>query len=1064
MERVFGRVCALAMAALLTVSAMTQPAAAAGRDAAASADPTARQAGSSQQADVAAHVASDVALDASGSARVIVTFAGSGSTATQRAAGVVSSKAAVARGRAAVLAKLSTADYRVARTYARIPAVSLRVNEAALDDLREDPNVTAVQMDRVVRATMLESNAVTGITQVQGSYGYTGKGVSVAIIDTGIASDTGSVHPDLADDVVEQLCFREDNDCPTGPNVAADDADFHGTHVAGIITGGNGAAPDAKIYPIKVLSDGSGYDSDILAAVDWIVNKNASAPGSVNLVNMSLGGDTYANRAACNADNQAYKTAFADLRAQGAAIFAATGNDANTNGVSAPGCVDGAIGVGATYDAAMNVSFANCRDAHAVVDMVGCFSNTTATRGTGELVDLLAPGCAIASDGAGGATTDVKCGTSMATPNAAAIGAVVLEAAADAGVTLSADELEQVLEQSGKPVTDTRLSGTIQFPRVDALAAVRSLAIGAPTGLVAAATPSNVSLQWGAVTGADHYVLERTGAAGTTRWEVEAASFIDEGPGCGALAYRVAAVSAGGVVSEWTQQVGATARACPAAVSGFSAASGGERVVLLTWDLPAAAGLTIQRKTGDEAAFTDIVHFAATDRALPTSYRDDLGDEQAGCASITYRIVSTNSSGDAAISADQVRNMCQPWNETRATATAIGNLPYSATSEHAELAARSGAIAFPAGCLAATEQSRVTTSLWWSFGAIASQAVDVTADTMAGSWSDHVLSVWKVAGAELVNVGCAAGSAAKPAATDAVLLESGSTYLIRIDRIDGAGVNDAGTAGVRVAVSAPDDPGTSEPGDGDGGGGGGVSLPGDGDGDGGVSLPGEGDGDGGGSVPGDGDGGGSLPGAGDGGGSDPVDGGSAGGTDPIPTPGTDPGASTGGEGAGGNGASGSTGGDSSATPRGGTSPVVNPAGTRVIADLAIKGRGAQVGRYYIGSAAKQTKTQRAGKTTKITLTVWNRGAASSRIKLTGTKTPRGYKVVYRTASGRNITSKVTRGTFATKVLEPGGSAKILVTLKRVKPKKVKKKSVVTFAAVPQNGSGTADRVRIVLRR
>ncbi|MEV0291901.1 S8 family serine peptidase, partial [Kribbella sp. NPDC050820] len=110
--------------------------------------------------------------------------------------------------------------------------------------------------------------------------GYTGKGVSVAVLDTGI----DSTHPDLASQLAGARNF-------TGES--ADDVVGHGTHVASTIAGTGaasdgkykGVAPDAKLYDGKVCEVWGCDESAILAGMEW-----AAAEVKARVVNLSLGG------------------------------------------------------------------------------------------------------------------------------------------------------------------------------------------------------------------------------------------------------------------------------------------------------------------------------------------------------------------------------------------------------------------------------------------------------------------------------------------------------------------------------------------------------------------------------------------------------------------------------------------------------------------------------------------------------------------------------------------------------------------------------------------------------
>jgi subtilisin family serine protease len=110
------------------------------------------------------------------------------------------------------------------------------------------------------------------------SEGYTGKGVKVAVLDSGIWED----HPELKGRVIASKSFVKGQD--------ANDSDGHGTHVAGIIAGnGNeyrGVAPDASLINAKVIGrqDKERFLDDLMAGMIWAVKECGA-----DILNMSLG-------------------------------------------------------------------------------------------------------------------------------------------------------------------------------------------------------------------------------------------------------------------------------------------------------------------------------------------------------------------------------------------------------------------------------------------------------------------------------------------------------------------------------------------------------------------------------------------------------------------------------------------------------------------------------------------------------------------------------------------------------------------------------------------------------
>ena len=199
----------------------------------------------------------------------------------------------------------------------------------------------------------------------------TGKGVKIAIIDTGIDYNHNEVSRNFTRK--KGYNFIKDNDDPF-------DDYGHGTHVAGIAAGKNcGVAPDATLYAVKVLdSNGSGSDATVAAGIEWALLNNT------DIASMSLGGPT-ASRALedmCRIASQ-----------KGLLLVAAAGNE----------------GYGPEYPAA----FGDCVIAVAAVDRNNRhadFSNIWETN------DISAPGVEIYSCYPGGEYR-IWDGTSMATPH-----------------------------------------------------------------------------------------------------------------------------------------------------------------------------------------------------------------------------------------------------------------------------------------------------------------------------------------------------------------------------------------------------------------------------------------------------------------------------------------------------------------------------------------------------------------------------------------------------------------------------------------------------------------------
>ena len=143
-----------------------------------------------------------------------------------------------------------------------------------LAELADDPDVTQLSGDHVIRGQMAVTTVSIGADQAwssdfgQGHNGITGKGVGVAVLDSGLT---------MVPELVGQVPARVDI---INPNGDGRDEWGHGTHVAGIIAAAGsqaqnqtrGVAPGASIVSVKVLgADGSGHISDLIEGIDWVI-------------------------------------------------------------------------------------------------------------------------------------------------------------------------------------------------------------------------------------------------------------------------------------------------------------------------------------------------------------------------------------------------------------------------------------------------------------------------------------------------------------------------------------------------------------------------------------------------------------------------------------------------------------------------------------------------------------------------------------------------------------------------------------------------------------------------
>lgn len=302
-----------------------------------------------------------------------------------------------------------------------VNGAGVSVDRAAADEfwgrVTADGDVEQVLLDRTYEVTLDESVPQISAPEAWET-GYTGEGVTVAVLDTGVDAD----HPDLSGRVVDAENFTDEVD--------TDDRHGHGTHVASTIAGSGaasdgrytGVAPDADLLIGKVCfldtgDRGSCPTSSILAGMDW------AAANGADIVNMSLGGAP---------------TDGTDLLSQAVNFYTeATGtlfvvSAGNTGGsavdpfhVGSPGVADAALTVGAVDKG----------------DQLASFSSR-GPRGGDYAVkpELTAPGVDITAASPGGGHQSMD-GTSMAAPHVAGAAALLLQARPD----LEAEALKDAL-------------------------------------------------------------------------------------------------------------------------------------------------------------------------------------------------------------------------------------------------------------------------------------------------------------------------------------------------------------------------------------------------------------------------------------------------------------------------------------------------------------------------------------------------------------------------------------------------------------------------------------------
>ncbi len=383
---------------------------------------------------------------------------------------------AISQKRNEVLQQLNGTEYHVNRSYSTVPAIAISCTPEALQRLISASGVLRVLEDKAMPLPKTEQIIETSLaepdkpmlnrsTEIVGanvawSLGYAGQGWYVAVLDTGIYRNHDMFR---SKNIVEQ-CYSlgEDEgyggygDCPNGRSemsglgaAAHYQLRFnHGTHVSGIAAGNDlgshfGVAKDAGIIAVQVFSyfhsedDVMSWSSDQLKGLEYIYLLRNTY--NIAAVNMSLGGGYYTDF--CNYSS--LTNAIQNLKAVGIATVIASGNDANCDGISAPGCIQSAIAVNGTNKVDEEYYWGN-------------WSNL--------MVSLMAPGQSINSAVTSSSSSYASySGTSMATPHVTGAWAILKSFAGN----LSVDEILKLFKDTGTMISSIHCPGNTPKPRIN---------------------------------------------------------------------------------------------------------------------------------------------------------------------------------------------------------------------------------------------------------------------------------------------------------------------------------------------------------------------------------------------------------------------------------------------------------------------------------------------------------------------------------------------------------------------------------------------------------------------
>ncbi|HXH24940.1 MAG TPA: S8 family peptidase [Vicinamibacterales bacterium] len=349
----------------------------------------------------------------------------------------------------------TTPDVRVFGSSAAVRPLGERARVAEVDNrllaaIAADPRVDRVMVDRVVFATLERTGAAVGATVVREELGVTGRGIGVAVIDSGVSGWHDDLYRDAArrERVVHFRDFARELPPRIWVSEQPHDDYGHGTHVAGVIAGSGydshgarrGIAPGAHLIALKVLDDqGHGYVSDVIAALDYAVAVRRAY--NIRVINLSVASGVFESYWLDPLTLAAKRAVDAGIVVVAAAGNLGRGDDGRPRfgGITSPGNAPWVLTVGASSHQG-SPSRAD--------DVIAGFSSRGPTRiDFAAKPDLVAPGVGIESLSNPGSTlyfalsdylldgtrrTGYKpylslTGTSMAAPAVAATVALMLE-------------------------------------------------------------------------------------------------------------------------------------------------------------------------------------------------------------------------------------------------------------------------------------------------------------------------------------------------------------------------------------------------------------------------------------------------------------------------------------------------------------------------------------------------------------------------------------------------------------------------------------------------------------
>jgi subtilisin family serine protease len=330
-------------------------------------------------------------------------------------------------------------NYQHQWTLEGIDALAGRIPLNKIWDTSELPGVVMIELDGILTIANGDAAALHGVDSVWADTGYDGAGSTVAIIDTGIDGSHAGLD-DLDDDnstndpkIIGFYDPVNNPDKVNGTEVFPYDDQGHGSHCAGT-TAGTGAptyehkgmAPQAFLVGVKVLdAGGSGSFATVMAGMEWTVENRYKF--NIRAASMSLGGPGAIEWTSSEEDSvNRYAN---EMMAAGIAIFIAAGNTAVSAQIGTPGSAEDAITVGAL-------------DKDSTIAEYSSQGPTEEGRVKPNIAYVGSNVMSVAFN-SGDGYTDMS-GTSMATPGAAGVAALMYQANPD----LSPFDIRNIMQET----------------------------------------------------------------------------------------------------------------------------------------------------------------------------------------------------------------------------------------------------------------------------------------------------------------------------------------------------------------------------------------------------------------------------------------------------------------------------------------------------------------------------------------------------------------------------------------------------------------------------------------